>query len=46
MAFVHFMVAVVGGPAVATGLLAGAVKVMHFIQTKTPISTAVKGLSR
>jgi hypothetical protein len=46
MAFIHFMVTVVGGSAVATGLLAGAVKVLHVVQTKASISTAGKALLR
>jgi hypothetical protein len=46
MAFIHFVVTVIGGSAVATALLAGAVKCLHVIQTKATISSIFKTFLR
>jgi hypothetical protein len=46
MAFVQFMASVIGGAAVATVLLAGAIKALQVVQTKAALSSANKALLR
>jgi len=46
MTFVQFMATVIGGAAVATALLACAVKALHVVQTKAALSSANKALLR
>jgi len=46
MAFFKFITTVVGGSAVATVMLAGAVKTLHVLQTKTAFTAGIKSIFR